>query len=71
MKPIFAELTQEFSDRVEFETIDVDTDVEKANRYEVMSVPAFILEKDGREVERLVGAHSKEELVTLLNKHLV
>jgi thioredoxin 1 len=70
MKPIFAELEKELAGRVAFETVDVDNNSERANHYSVMSVPTFVLEKDGAEVARLIGAQPKEEMTAWLNKHL-
>lgn len=69
MKPIFVELEKEFAGRVEFETVDVDKNSERANKYGVLSVPTFVLEKDGQEVERLVGARPKEEFLALFQKY--
>lgn len=70
MKPIFTELEKEFAGRIELETVDVDKNSERANKYGVLSVPTFVFEKGGQEVERLIGAHPKEEIAALLNKYL-
>jgi thioredoxin 1 len=70
MKPVFAELEKELAGRVAFEAVDVDNNPERAKHYGVMSVPTFVLEKDGTEVGRLIGAQPKEEMKTWLNKYL-
>lgn len=65
MNPIIEELEKEFKD-VEFEKINVDEKSEIASKYGVMSIPTFVVEKDGKEVGRKVGATSKDEIVKLL-----
>lgn len=63
--PIVEELEKEFKD-VEFQKINVDEDVAKSSQYGVMSIPTFIVLKDGKEVGRKIGAMPKAELKKLL-----
>jgi thioredoxin 1 len=65
MNPILDELEKQFPD-VEFVKIDVDKEVEFSGRYGVMSIPTFVVEKDGVEVGRKIGVVPKQELVKLL-----
>ena len=69
MEPVFTELKQELAGRVEFEKVDVDSDPVRAGQFRVMSVPTFVLEKDGREVARTVGYHAKEDLKTWIESN--
>lgn len=66
MEPIFEELEKEFKDKVEFEKINVDEDPATASKYGVMSIPTYVVEKDGKEVNRRVGFTPKAEMVELL-----
>jgi thioredoxin 1 len=61
MKPVLAELARERED-VRIVALDVDADQRTAAEYGVLSMPTFILFKDGREVQRLVGARPKRRL---------
>jgi thioredoxin 1 len=61
MKPVLAELAAERED-VKIVQLDVDADQRTAAEYGVLSMPTFILFKDGREVQRLVGARPKRRL---------
>lgn len=63
--PIVEELEKEFPD-VEFQKINVDEDVAKSSQYGVMSIPTFIVLKDGKETGRKIGAMPKAELKKLL-----
>jgi thioredoxin-like negative regulator of GroEL len=47
--------------------IDIDHDEnELAEKYNIQSVPTSIIEEDGKEVERFVGALSKKEVLDKL-----
>ncbi len=58
MAPIFEELSKEFK-QVKFGKINVDEYTSIASRFRVMSIPTFIIFKDGKEVERIIGGNSK------------
>ena len=45
--------------------INVDNEPELAQSYGIMSIPCMIVFKDGKEVNRLIGLHSKSEIVEL------
>lgn len=66
MKPIVAAA----SEKTGVEVVDVDIDVDKTapDKYRVRGIPTLILEKDGREVERVVGVQSEEKLIEIINK---
>lgn len=46
-------------------SINIEEDPEMASEYKVYSLPTFVLLKDGKEVKRLVGTHSKEVMEKL------
>lgn len=64
--PIVKELEKEFEGKVTFEEINVDEDVAKSSKFGVMSIPTFVLLKDGVEVGRKIGAMPKAELKKLI-----
>ncbi len=70
MNPIIEELEKEFSGKVEFEKINVDENQTEAGKYGVMSIPTYIIEKDGKETGRLIGARGKEAFKTWILSHL-
>jgi thioredoxin 1 len=69
MKPVLAELAAERED-VKIVQLDVDADQRTAAEYGVLSMPTFILFKDGREVQRLVGARPRRRLEAELAQSL-
>ena len=61
VRPIVEELSRDQSE-VKFQIIDVDSEEELARRFEVRSIPTFILIEDGQEVNRFTGAKTRKDL---------
>ena len=61
MGPVVEELADEIQD-VKFGKINVDEQPELAAKFGVMSIPTFIMMKDGEEVKKTMGAMPKSEL---------
>ncbi len=61
MGPVVEELADEIQD-VKFGKINVDEQPELAAKFGVMSIPTFIMMKDGKEVKKTMGAMPKSEL---------
>lgn len=70
MEPVIEELERELSGKLSIKKIDVDHENEVASSYGVMSIPTYLVLKDGQEVERFIGAQPKDELVRKIQSHL-
>ncbi len=70
MTPIVEEVAKELGGKIEVVKIDVDREQGKAEKYEIFSIPTFVLEEEGKEVDRLTGARSKREFKDWVEKHL-
>jgi len=70
MAPIVEELSEKFEGKIKFGKVDVGENQEIAQKFNVSSIPNFILFKDGEVVEQFVGSMSSEELENKLKKHL-
>ena len=66
VKPIVEELNREQT-VANFQIIDVDIEMEMAKSFQVKSVPTFILMKDGIEINRIVGAQTRDSLIGFIN----
>jgi thioredoxin-like negative regulator of GroEL len=66
VKPIVEELNRESSE-VKFQVIDADSETELVKKFEVRSVPTFIVLDGGVEIERATGAQTREQLLTLMS----
>jgi thioredoxin 1 len=64
-RPIVEELNRESAD-VRFQIIDVDIEGELARKFEIRSVPTFIVVEDGKEIKRVTGAQTREQLEGLI-----
>jgi thioredoxin 1 len=62
MLPAVEELATELSGTATIGKVNVDEEGDLAARFEINAIPAFIIFKGGKEVDRLVGAQRKEEL---------
>ncbi len=70
MKPVFEELEEEYKGKVEFESIDVEQQGSLASKYQVMSIPTFVILEDDEEVDRRLGAMPKEAFKSWLEEHV-
>ena len=65
VKPVVEEMNRE--NIIKFQLVDVDSEMELAKRFEIRSVPTFILIKDGKEIKRITGAQTRGQLEEFIN----
>lgn len=70
MAPIVEGLAESYEGKVKVGKLNIDDEMEIAQKYRVMSIPTFIIFKEGQAVETSVGAMSKDELENKLQKLL-
>jgi thioredoxin 1 len=58
LEPVFEELSGEM-DGVKFAKVNITESQEIAQKYGVMSIPTLVLFKDGKEIDRMMGAIPK------------
>ena len=63
--PVLEKVAEEREDVV-VGKVNVDADGELAARYGVMSIPTLVVFKDGKEINRSVGAKSKAGILALI-----
>jgi thioredoxin 1 len=64
--PIIEELEKKMGDRVDFRKVDVDKNMELAEKYGIRVVPTLIIEKDGKVVQSMEGVTDAPTLEKLL-----
>lgn len=67
--PVLEEIDAELGAKVKVVKVDVDENQETARQFEVMSIPALFVLKDGKVVDQTLGYKPKEALVELVSKH--
>jgi thioredoxin 1 len=65
-RPIVEELNRE-QIMAKFFIIDVDSEIEMAQDFEIKSVPTFVVMKDNKEIYRVTGAKSRQQLEDLID----
>ena len=66
--PILEKLENKFGDKIEFKKINVDDNLQLANKYGIRVVPTLILECNGKIIEHYIGVTRPEILEADLNK---
>jgi thioredoxin 1 len=64
-RPIVEELNRE-QIMAKFFIIDVDSEIEMAQDFEIKSVPTFVLMKNNIEIHRVTGAQTRQQLEELI-----
>jgi thioredoxin 1 len=65
--PSIDALATEFEGRIKIGKMNTDENQEKAIEYGISSIPALLIFKDGKVVDKMVGAHPKDKSAGVLN----
>ena len=68
MNPILRRLAEKFDGQIIFAKVDVDSDRDLAEQFDISSIPTLILFKRGKEWDRLTGIRGRSELNKLFQK---
>ncbi|MEM8934678.1 MAG: thioredoxin [Acidobacteriota bacterium] len=68
--PVLDELSRDLAGSVKVVKVDVDKNPGLASRFDARSIPTLLVLRDGRMVERQVGAAPKATLRRLVEKHM-
>ena len=68
MAPVFEKVSKSFEGKVKFAKVNVDDNSDLAGNNEIMSIPCFVVYKDGKEVDRLVGGMSEQGFIEKVKK---
>lgn len=67
MAPVIDEIAEEMQNSIKVGKVNIDENPDLAEKYEVMSIPTFLIIKNGQEVGRTIGVQPKEEITKLIN----
>lgn len=68
--PIIDQIASEFASTATVVKLNVDDNSSSAQRYGIKGIPTLILFNEGKEVERVVGATSKEAITRIIEKYV-
>ena len=70
LTPTIEAVAEQFADTAGVVKVNVDDNTSTAQRYGIKGIPTLILFSAGKEVERVVGATSKESISRMIEKHV-
>lgn len=66
MDPLVEKLAAKYSDRVVFGKVNVDEEINISSRYQVFSIPTFMIFKGGQPLDVVIGAVGEPSLERLV-----
>lgn len=70
LAPTFEELAKQYAGRARFFKLNVDDNAQVPQRFGIKGIPTLVFFDGGREVERVVGAASREALARVVDKYV-
>ena len=70
MAPVVEELSRKFKGKIKFGRVNVEDNRELAQKFKIMSIPNFVLLKEGKVIEQFVGTMPIEDFADKLKNHL-
>ena len=70
MTPVMEELSGKFKGKIKFGKINVDENQELARKFKILSIPNFILFRDGKTIDQFIGTMPEEDFEEKLRGHL-
>jgi len=70
VSPIIDELAREYAGKILFGKLNVDLNRKIPIEYQIMSIPTILIFKDGKLVDRIIGARPRRALESAITKYL-
>ena len=70
VQPVVEELATEYDGRLKVVKLNTDQNPEIATKFQVMSIPSLIFFKNGEQIDKLVGAQSKQKFKETIDRLL-
>ena len=68
--PIIEEFAREFGGRAVFGKLNVDENMQTSNKYRISAIPTLLVFKNGKLLDKLIGAYPKPTLAAKIKKYL-
>jgi thioredoxin 1 len=68
--PIIEELAKEMRGKAVFGKLNVDENMQTANKYRISAIPTLLIFKNGKLIDKLLGAYPKATLAAKIQKYL-
>jgi len=70
LAPVIEQIAKEYKGKLKVCKLNVDDAPKTAAGYEIMSIPTLAIFKNGKVVDKIVGALSKAEFENTIKKHI-
>lgn len=68
--PIIEELARDLSGKIVFGKLNVDENMQTSNKHNISAIPTMLVFKNGKLVDKLIGAYPKATLAAKIQKYL-
>jgi thioredoxin 1 len=68
--PVIDELAADYEGKAVVGKVNVDEESEIAQRFKIMSIPTVMVFNKGQAVEKVVGARTKKDYASMIDKYL-
>lgn len=68
--PVLKEIAKEYKEKLKVCKVNVDNAPNTASKYGIMSIPTLAIFKNGKVVDKVVGALPKAELEPTIKRHI-
>ncbi|KYH40363.1 MAG: thioredoxin [Candidatus Bathyarchaeota archaeon B26-2] len=68
--PVIEEMARDYAGKIVFGKLNMDENPRTAMKYQIMSIPTLLVFKEGRLVDRIVGAMPRNMLEPKITRHL-
>lgn len=68
--PVIEELAREMKGSVVFGKLNVDENMKTANKYRISAIPTLLVFKNGKLIDKIVGAYPKAAMASKIQKYL-
>ncbi len=70
LSPVVDQLGEEYEGKAAIAKLNVDENPDVCEKYGIMSIPTLLFFKNGEFIDRMVGAHPKNNIAAKLNELL-
>jgi thioredoxin 1 len=70
LSPVVDEIANEYTGKVSVFKMDIDSNPTTPQQFQIRGIPTLLVFKDGKLVDRIVGAQAKANIIRTLNTHI-
>jgi thioredoxin 1 len=70
MEPVLEQIAEEYSEKLKVVKLNIDQNQDTPLKFSVMNIPTLILFRNGKEIDRVIGAFPKKQLLNKIEPHL-